>query len=110
MDTYLLAYRGGRVPEGEAERAQVMDAWGAWMGKVGDNLVDQGAPFGPSKTVTNDGSVQEGGAAALTGYSIIKADSLDAAAEVAKTCPVLSSGGTIDIYETFDVMAAMNAG
>ena len=110
MDTYMLAYRGGRVPDDEAERAQIMEAWGAWIGELGDNLIDQGAPFGPSKTVANDGSVQDGGAAQLTGYSIIKAESLDTAVEAARTCPVLRSGGAVDVYETFDVMAAMTAG
>jgi hypothetical protein len=40
----------------------------------------------------------------LTGYSIIKADTLQSAAQAAKGCPVLSAGGSIDVYETFAVM------
>jgi hypothetical protein len=36
---------------------------------------------------------------ALTGYSIVSADSLDAAVELAKGCPVLGIGGAVDVYE-----------
>jgi hypothetical protein len=39
-----------------------------------------------------------------TGYSILKADSLDAAVEMARSCPVLQGGGRITVYETFQVM------
>jgi hypothetical protein len=36
--------------------------------------------------------------------SILTADSLDAATKRAKRCPVLTSGGTVEVYEGFDVM------
>ncbi len=39
-----------------------------------------------------------------SGYSIIKADGIDAAAELAKGCPVFLGGATIDVVETFAVM------
>ena len=34
----------------------------------------------------------------------MKADSLSAATELAKGCPVLSGGGSVDVYETHEVM------
>jgi hypothetical protein len=39
----------------------------------------------------------------LTGYSIIEADSLSAAAKSAKGCPVLSGGGSIEVYEALPI-------
>ena len=39
-----------------------------------------------------------------SGYSIIQADSLEAAAEMAKGCPVLQGGAQISVFETFSVM------
>jgi hypothetical protein len=39
-----------------------------------------------------------------SGYSIIKADSLDAAVAIAKGCPVLHGGATIQVAETFAAM------
>jgi hypothetical protein len=37
------------------------------------------------------------------GYTIVSADSLDAAAELAKGCPILDDGGSVSVYETFQV-------
>jgi hypothetical protein len=104
MGKYLLAYKGGTMAETDEERQAVMAAWGAWFGTLGPAIVDAGNPFGPSSTVSNGGSVSEGASSALTGYSVLSAGSLPDAAELAKGCPVLSSGGTVEVYETFDVM------
>jgi hypothetical protein len=104
MANYVLIYTGGSMPDTEAEQAAVMAAWGTWFGGLGDAVVDGGNPFGPAATIANDGSVRDGGASRLTGYSILRADSLGAATALAKDCPVLSGGGAIEVYETFPVM------
>lgn len=57
------------------------------------------APFGAAATVQPDGGSFDGGSAALTGYSIIGAPDLTAAAALAKGCPLLADGGTVDVYE-----------
>jgi hypothetical protein len=101
---YVLVYKGGGMPETEAQRQQVMAAWGQWFGSLGQDMVDGGNPFAGSKSISSDGTVDGPGGSALTGYSIIKADSLDQAAQRAKGCPILSSGGSIEVYETFNVM------
>ena len=80
MNDYLLLYSGGAMPETEAEQAAVMQAWGEWMGKLGDGLKDGGNPFTPAvKMIANDGAVSDGDGTWASGYSIIKADSMDAA-------------------------------
>ena len=71
-----------------------------WFGKLGEAVVDGGAPFGGSMSRTGDGSPSEGADSALTGYSIITAGSLADAAELAGGCPILKDGGTVDVYET----------
>ena len=102
---YLLLYSGGSMPESEEEQATVMKAWDAWMHEIGSALKDGGNPFTPgsAKTIANDGSVSDG-AGSASGYSILTADSLDAATELAKGCPVLQGGAKIEVYETFNVM------
>ena len=60
-----------------------------------------------AKTIGADGKVTDGAFAAATGYTLIKADSLDNAVEIAKGCPVLIGGARVAVYETFDAMAAM---
>jgi hypothetical protein len=99
MAKYLLAYKGGAMGGTPEEQKKQMEAWMNWFGSLGDSVVDGGAPFGPSSTVGSDGAVKDGGSAALTGYSIISAGSVSEAATKAKDCPVLQTGGTIDVYE-----------
>ena len=107
-NTYLLLYSGGHMPETESEQKKVMDAWTSWFGKHGDAIADGGNPFTPkAKTISADGEVTDGAFAAATGYTLIKADSLDKAVEIAKGCPVLLGGAKLAVFETFDAMAAM---
>ncbi len=104
MANYALAYSGGKMAETDEERERVMAAWGEWMGALGSSLVDVGNPFGASATVTDGGTISDGGASALTGYSILDAENLAAATELAKGCPVLANGGSVEVYETIKVM------
>jgi hypothetical protein len=94
------------MPATEAERGKVMEAWGAWFGRLGDAVVDPGNPFAQhAKTIGSDGGVHDGAVGTqATGYSIIKADSIKAAVDLAKGCPVLQSGAKITVYETFPAM------
>ena len=104
MANYVLVYKGGGMPESEAEQAKVMEAWTKWFGALGPAVVDGGNPFGPSASIGADGTVKDGGGSALTGYSILKADSMSEATQKAKGCPILSSGGSMEVYETFNAM------
>lgn len=103
MTKYLLSYHGGgAMPETEAETNEVMAAWGAWFESLGDAVVDGGNPIGSASSIAPDGSVSDGGQG-LSGYSIISADSMDAAVDAAKGCPVLTNGGTVGVNEAIDM-------
>ena len=106
MADYVLLYTGGKMPETDEERATVMGAWDAWFHELGGDLKDGGNPFSPdAASITRDGAVSAGnGGIGATGYSIVKAASLDEATTKAKGCPVLLGGGGITVFETFDVM------
>jgi hypothetical protein len=101
MSKYLLAYRGGGMAETDAEREAAMAAWGSWFGGLGQSVVDPGNPFGSSAIVGGGGN---GAGATLTGYSVLSAESLAAARELAEGCPVLANGGSVEVYETIEVM------
>lgn len=104
MANYLVAYKGGGMAQTPEEQQKQMAAWGAWFGALGDAVVDGGNPIGASKSIAADGRISDGAASGLTGYSVIKAANLDEAAAKAKGCPILASGGSIELYETFDAM------
>src|ERR1700751_847137 len=100
MANYMFAYSGGNgVAADEATRNAQLAKWGQWFGQLGSAVVDAGAPTGAAKTVGTGGSVSDGGSRGLTGYSIVSADSLESAVELAKGCPVLGGGGAVDVYQ-----------
>jgi hypothetical protein len=104
MAKYMFAYSGGSgVAADEAERDAQMAKWGQWFGQLGSAVVDGGGATGTAKTVGTGGSVSDGGSRGLTGYSIVAADNLDAAVELAKGCPVLEVGGAVDVYEAITI-------
>jgi hypothetical protein len=103
MANYVLLYHGGAMAETPEERDQVMKAWTDWFGTLGDALVDGGNPAGATRRISADGSVSDD-AAGPSGYSIVKADSLDGAVTLAKGCPVLDGGASVQVVETFEVM------
>jgi hypothetical protein len=98
MSKYVLVYSGGAMNESPDAQEKAMEEWMNWFGSLGASIVDAGNPFGPACTVASDGSVAQQGANRLSGYSIIEADSLSAAAKTAEGCPVLSGGGSIEVY------------
>ena len=104
MANYLLAYHGGAMSQPSPEEGEkIMQAWMSWFGSLGEAVVDGGNPVGATSTIASNGSVSEGGGASpITGYSVIKADNLDAAVALAKGCPHLKHGGTVEVCETFD--------
>jgi hypothetical protein len=104
MGNYVFAYLGGSMAATEEERNAAMAAWGAWFGQIGSAVVDAGNPFAASTSVASDGSVNGGARAGLSGYSVIEAASLEDAGELAKGCPVLAAGGSVDVYEVLPVM------
>jgi hypothetical protein len=103
MANFLITYHGGSMPETKAEQDRVMGAWTDWFGRLGDALVDGGNPISQSRAISPDGSVMDA-TSAPSGYSIIKADSLDRAVELSKGCPVLAGGAAVVVSETFPVM------
>ncbi|MDA7429511.1 hypothetical protein PGB28_13660 [Primorskyibacter aestuariivivens] len=104
MPKFMFAYHGGGVPETPEEGEKVMAAWMSWMQELGEAIVDPGNPVGLSSTLTKSGLSEGGGANPLSGYTIVQADTLDAAAEMGKGCPILDGGnGSIEIAEIHEM-------
>ncbi len=105
MAQFLLLYTGGSgMAQDPAEQERIMAEWGAWYGKMGESIVDGGTPFGASKNLTGNG-VGEGplGDTPATGYTVISADSLDAAAVASEDHPHISHGGQVQVFECIEM-------
>lgn len=62
--------------------------------------------FGTSATVNSSGTV-EGAASKAGGHTIVTADSLDDATAMAKGCPVLATGGNVEVYEAAEMQRTL---
>jgi hypothetical protein len=103
MGTYLLLSHGGEVPDTEEARATATAAWTAWLARIGDAVVDPGTRTSvEARVVSSDGTVRDAPPTA-SGYTIVRADSLDAAADVATGCPALHEGGSVSVLEAREV-------
>lgn len=102
MAKFLFTYTGGSTPTSPEEGEKVMAAWVGWFQGIGAGVVDMGNPTGPTKTVSPGGATAD--STGPTGYSIISADSFDAAVAHAKGCPVLAAGGSVLVTEIQPMM------
>lgn len=98
MSEYMFAYHGGKKPDSPEEGAKMMAEWQAWVESLGDTMTNPGTPLGMSKTVTATGVEDNGGPNPLAGFSVVQADSIEAALDLAKNCPFLAMG-TIEVAE-----------
>jgi hypothetical protein len=81
----------------EKPTQEIMAAWKKWFDSVADRTEEHGGFHGGAREIARDGTKDLAmGADSITGYSIIKAESLDEAEEMARGNPFIQS---IRIYE-----------
>lgn len=109
MKDYLLVYRADYsfMPNRTPEEIQVMSKrWMDWIGGIAaqNKLIDRGNRLDNSgKVIRNASTITNGPYAeikeSIGGYSLVKAESYDAAVELAKSCPIFTIGGNVEVRE-----------
>ena len=84
--------------EGQANAQKYME----WLNDLGDAIVNRGIPMGPPTRVTAEGVSSEERADRLTGLTIVEADDMDAAIEMAKNCPYVDVAA-LDVVQIFEM-------
>ena len=108
MKEFLLVFRRDFVsteqqPSPEQLQA-MMKPWQDWMGSIaaqgklvnsGNRLSSEGRVVNKEQVVTDGPYVET--KEAIGGYIIIKAGTIDEAAELSKGCPILQIGGNVEV-------------
>ena len=102
MPVYLFAYHGVNMPENREEGVKHMTEFVAWIEALGDAVVNPGMPLGMFKTVQSEGAVEDTGTNRLTGFSMIRTGTMDAALELARGCLYLNIR-TIEVAEVKEI-------
>jgi len=103
MKQYVLVYLGGSQPSSPEEASKHFEKYTAWLTSLGDSVVIPTIPLKDTNTVSPDGVIREGGSSAMSGFSIIRADSLEAALSIAQACPFLEIGGSLEVSEMMEM-------
>jgi|SRR6478736_7622134 len=108
MKDFLLIFRStpptNEVQPSPEQLQARMKPWQDWMGSLaaqnkltsaGNRLEGAGNVVKPNHVITNGPYVET--KEAISGYTIIKADSLEEATELSKGCPILLMGGNVEV-------------
>jgi len=99
MAQFMITYLGGDKPATPEEGQQHMAKYMAWLSSLGESAVSPANPLKNTTIVNSDGSVTSGSKTSMSGYTIIEADSMDAALAIARACPFLEIGGSLEVSE-----------
>lgn len=107
MKNFMLIFRGGSdaMQMSPEEQQQHMQKWFQWVGELQANGTYAGgeALMPTGKTVSQGNVVTDGPFAEskemVGGYFLVKANSIEEAAEIAKACPDLPLGGTVEVRD-----------
>ena len=99
MTQYVIVYLGGDHPSSPEDGKQHMAKYMEWLSVWGDSAVSPANPLKNTSTVNSDGTVTTGGTPTMSGYTIIDVDSRDEALSIAKDCPFLDIGGSLEVSE-----------
>ena len=103
MPQYVIAYLGGNQPSSPEEGKQHFAKYKQWLSSLGEAAVSPANPLKNTSTVNPDGTVTTGGKTSMSGYTIIEADSMAAALEIARACPFLDLGGSLEVSELVQI-------
>ena len=99
MAQYIITYLGGDQPSSPEEGKQHFVKYKEWLSSLGDSAVSPANPFKNTSTVNSDGTVTAGSTTSMSGYTIIESDSMESVLEIAKACPFLDIGGSLEVSE-----------
>lgn len=118
MKRFMAIYIGSATAADKAawsrleptERAELeakgMAAWGEWMTRYADRIIDAGAPLGKTKRASADGISDTTNS--LTAYVIVQAESHEAAAQMFHQHPhfAIFPGDSVEITEILPMPGA----
>ena len=99
MPQYMITYLGGDQPSTPEEGKQHFEKYKAWLASLGDSAISPANPLKNTNTINPDGTVTAGSTTTMSGYTVVEADSIEDALIMAKACPFLDIGGSLEVSE-----------
>ena len=103
MAKYVIVYLGGDQPSSPEEGKRYFSKYMDWLSSLVDSVISPANPLKNTSTINPDGTTSTGGATTMSGYTVIEADSMEAALSIAKVCPFLDIGGSLEVSELVEM-------
>jgi hypothetical protein len=103
MANFMIAYYGGNPPASKEEGMAQMGKWKTWVEGLGEKVVNPGTPLMETKIITSNDVQDENDPNAMKGFAVVKANSMEAALEIAQSDPFLENGGTIHVSQMMEM-------
>jgi hypothetical protein len=115
MKEFMMIFRNDKVEGGDQRSAEQMQAvlkqWRDWIGNVAAR-----GNFSSTKRLKSEGSTLKPGGVVIDGpyaevkemiggYLVVKAETLAEAMEMAKSCPGLTYGGSVEVRSVMNMDA-----
>lgn len=107
----LQMYYGGTKSMNEEDTEKIRLMWKAWKYKLEkeEKMYDPGNPFADNRKIINGVNriVSDGfkdNEFSPNGFIIILAEDIEKATEIAKDCPHLETGGSVEVREVIEVI------
>jgi len=99
MARYLITYLGGNQPSTPEEGKHHFAKYKEWLSSIGDAVVSPANPLKHIHTISPEGTVSESSLTSMSGFTVIDAESMISALKIAKACPFLDIGGSLEVAE-----------
>ena len=105
MSAFTYLFRGRQIPTSPEQRQKHLEKWVVWFQELGaqGHVKDPGHPLESTGKVVNgnqkivkDGPYVEA-KDIVGGYIVVEANDLAHAVELAKGCPILEVGGSVEV-------------
>lgn len=103
MPQYIFIYLGGEHPTSPEDGKKHFEKYQKWLADLGDAVVNPAIPFKDTHTVHPDGKMEPGTTTLMSGMSIFKFESMQAALAAAHACPFREINGTLEVSEMMEM-------
>ena len=103
MAKYIIVYLGGEQPANPEEAQKHMEEYRHWLTSLGDAVVSALNPLKDTHVISSEDYATPGSSTAMSGFTIIQEDSLEAVIDMAKNCPFTKIGGTLEVSELMEM-------
>ena len=99
MAHYIITYIGGQQPASPEESKAHFERYKEWLVSLGDAVVSPMNPLKDTTVIKPDGEVVPGTLTEMSGFTLLEVKSMEIAIELAKSCPFLEIGGSLEVSE-----------